>query len=164
MPWLAARAPAVGGVVTVSPLPSTRVIHPRFEAHHTPVATGTMTGEVQVTRVDNVGTRSAVTGKTEYADPVVIYTGPARIQETAADGVQSATIGDRNATRVSYLITIMRSAGVVLARDVVTVRNPKLGLNEVSFVVRNATRGTLLWETDLRCDLLIPTNAGSGPS
>lgn len=149
----------LSAVVTV-PLPSTRVIHPRFEAHHVPVATGTMTAVVRVLRADTVGIRDTETGVTAYALPAVIYLGPARIQERDVGRVDIRSSAGRVQTRGDYLITLSRWCPAVLVRDVVEVFNDADPTDRVSYEVKDAERGSLRWETDLGCDLVQPTNAG----
>jgi len=142
------------------PLPGTRVIHPRFEAHHAPVSAGAMTCHVRLLRPDTVGTRDDEAGRQLFADPAVIYVGPARIQARDVGRAQIRDVADRNLTRGDYLVVLLRQCPPALVRDLVEVVREADELDRVTYVVKEAKRGSLRWETDLGCDLMNPTNTG----
>lgn len=63
----------------VSPLPSTRVIHPRWASHHAPVAEGTMNATCTITNGAEGGGWEPDTGPSE-GTPTQTYTGRCLVQ------------------------------------------------------------------------------------
>lgn len=146
------------------PLPNARIIPAGWQAHHRPVVVTSMTATGQLRRPDLTGTRSTATGRTTFATPELIYTGPCRVQLRSTSGGSGTvvTVADHTTTRGDYLIVIPSTAPVALVGDRWTVtadpHNPALvGL---SFQVVFVAKGSLTWEQDLDCNLETPTARG----
>lgn len=146
------------------PFEGTRVVHPRFETHHAPVSTGAQTATVRGYRPDPIGVRDPDAGRTVYGAPTELYYGPARIQRRDVGRGDVRGGADHNTTKGDYLLVITHLPAIpLLVRDLFEVIDPRDPTNLVTYTVRDVARGSLRWETDLRCDLLLPTNAGGAP-
>lgn len=88
----------------MAPLPSTRVLHPRWAAHHAPVTEGTMNASCEITHGSTGGGWSPTTGATP-GTPTVTYTGRCRV---AYESTQA-----RDADAADQAITIL-TVGVAL--------------------------------------------------
>lgn len=76
------------------PLPSTRVIHARYAAHHRPTVAGTFNAECVITMPPAAaGTWSSTTGAVTETDAVVLFEGPCRIQAEPATTGQADAAG-----------------------------------------------------------------------
>lgn len=145
------------------PLPSTRVFHRDWEAHHRPVAEGAMTGSGYFTRASTDKVFNTTTGKSTYAAPTAVYGSaeepvPLRV---VRDGVDTTVaIGQREVTKRSYLVTVPVTAPELRAGDevhVVAAGDPHLPGEPLW--VTDVRFGTQVWERDLICDN-VPPQAG----
>ena len=87
------------------PLASTRVIHANWAAHHRPVAQGAMTAECTISSLGTLSGWDPVTGPTPALPPVVLYTGPCRVQSRVARAGEADAAG-QPVTRRPYLVAI----------------------------------------------------------
>lgn len=134
------------------PIPGSSPIHPRFVEHHRPVATGTMTADVVITRPGaGAGTFDPVTRKTTPPAATTTYTGPARVQ-TMLRVNQPVEFGGQQVSLHRYQVSIEWS-GVVRVDDAVTVTaasDPALvgrRLRVIDVIV-----SSLEWQRDLLCE------------
>lgn len=145
------------------PLPNTRLIHPRFEAHHRPVADGQMTAECVVTRPTSAGVFDADAGRTTYPPPARVYpavgdSGPCRILRQHSQPV-AADVGDRAVTVDNYRVTLPAGTSAQI-NDLVRVTacdgDPTLVGQEL--IVRDLAHASITWQRDLICDLYPATS------
>lgn len=153
------------GQVVAVPLKSTRVFHPQWERHHIPVAEGGMTGTIQILRPDLVGSRDKESGRTDFAEPTLIYEGPARIQAKRTGEPDINERGHQVVISGQYLVCVENDCPEVLVKDLVKVMALRQG--NASFVgqimdVIDATNGTHVWDRYLGCNLQQSQNRGNG--
>jgi hypothetical protein len=137
-------------------LPAAHVIPPDWEAHHRPVSSDAMATMVRVDRLDVTGVRDSVSGVTTFADPKVVYEGPARVH--AIGGNAAVLAADRVVTKGAYQVVLPADSDPAKVRDLVTVlacADPALvGL---WLAVVDTPRPGLVWERMYGCDLHEPT-------
>jgi hypothetical protein len=141
------------------PLPNTQVIPDNWEAWHEPVVIGTMTGAVRVLRPDFTGTRDGTTGRTVFAQPTLIYEGPARVQKRDIGEANIKMAADRIATLSPYLVVVGKACPLVMVRDRVLILAAGGDPDAVGVMldVTDVSRGTLTFERDISCTLYVPT-------
>lgn len=100
------------------PRPGSRVVHPRFEEHVRPTATGTMTATVTITRDGGPGVFDPATRKTAQLPDARVYAGPARVQ-TMLRVNQPVEFGGQQVSLHRYQVSVEWS-GVVRVDDTVT--------------------------------------------
>lgn len=140
------------------PLPNTRVIPVGWEAWHEPVAIGSLTGEIQVFRPDFVGVRDAGTGRTDFAEPELIYEGPARVQKRDIGEANIRLAADKVVSISPYLVVVGKACPMVLVRDRILIITDPGDPDAVGVVldVADVARGTLTFERDISCNLYVP--------
>lgn len=138
----------------MSPLPTTKVIHPGWSTHHQGTAAATMTGTCVITRAVAGETYDPDTGSTTPAEAAMVYEGPCRVQATGGTGSRSAgtlRAGQPTSTR-SYLVVIPVDSEVPAIGDRVTVEAPDdPWLTGKVLLVEGITGGTVLWQRNLSC-------------
>lgn len=144
------------------PFPGTSVIPGGWDAHHRLVAEGAQTSTGRVYRYNSEGVFNDATGKTAYHDPDPVYGtaeegAPMRI---VRDGVDTTIlIGEREVIKRSYIVTLPAAAPEILVNDMVVAEaasDPLLPGKEL--YVRDVRFGSQVWERDLVCDNVPPTN------
>lgn len=100
------------------PRPGSRVVHPRFEEHLRPTATGTMTADAVITRDAGPGVFDPITRKTVQLPDATVYTGPARVQ-TMLRLNQPVQFGGQQVNLHRYQVSI-EWTGVIRVDDTVT--------------------------------------------
>lgn len=144
------------------PFPGTRVFHEGWEAHHQPVAEGTMTATGAVWRHSSTKVFNEVTGKSEYPDPTAVYGEPDRApMRVVRDGVETTVmIGERQVVKRNYIVTLPAAAPEILVND--EIRVATAGADELlpgeSLWVLDPRLGSLIWERDLLCTNVPPAN------
>ncbi|MFG1846771.1 DUF6093 family protein [Micromonospora carbonacea] len=139
------------------PLPNHRLIHPRFESHHRPVSEAAMTVFGRLLRPSETGTRDPGTGTTTFPNPVLIYSGRARIRaNSGAQGVQA----DRIVAVGGYLLILPADTPVPHVRDVWVVDgcDGDPSLLGVRLRVVDVPRSGLSWQRNVGCDVEEPIN------
>ncbi|MDF5758612.1 DUF6093 family protein [Spongiactinospora sp. TRM90649] len=101
------------------PLPSTRVIGPRWSEHHRPAATGSQTAVVRITRTATDGTTG---GDGTWTPPArtTVYDGTARISPHTSEQ-RFVIVGDRRTVIRECIVAIEWDAAEVLIEDLVEV-------------------------------------------
>lgn len=96
----------------MSPLPHTRMIHPRWQDTNARTALGGMQARVRLSHPETLGTRNTTSGKTPVLPEQVYYEGPARLQ---VRGALSPAGGETNRRLVqgSYLLAVPVDVGDV---------------------------------------------------
>lgn len=103
------------------PLPSTRVIHDRWSAHHRPTATGAMTATCVITRAATAGT-TGLDGTWTPGPRTTIYTGACRAYPYTPVGGQKRVIsGERQTTQRGYRIQIEYDSPEIVIGDIVEI-------------------------------------------
>ncbi|GLY08267.1 DUF6093 family protein [Actinoplanes sp. NBRC 101535] len=103
------------------PLANTRMIHPRWQQHHTRLVTGGMEATVRVSRPETLGTRDPVSGRTPVVPARVYYEGPGRVQNRGGLSPAASEAGARLVTG-NYLVAVPVDLGdVPLVDDLVEV-------------------------------------------
>lgn len=133
--------------------PGSRVIDPRWSAHHRPVAVGTMTARCTIDRDgDGAPVWDDETGTWTKPDRVVLYTDmPCRVQQQKQP--QEASTGGEEVTTHDYLVPVPVSVvGVKVGHQVLVDACPDdLSLVGRRLTVTDVQRGSLVWERDLIC-------------
>ena len=137
------------------PLPGHPLIDPRMEGHYRPVASRALPCVVRLSRLDTVGVRDPHTGRTVFADPVVLYEGPGRVLHQGA-GAASVN-AERVVTVGTYLLFVPSTVtgpllGVV--GQVVSAPNPDLLALRLRVV--DTPHNSLSWQRVLGCDTETP--------
>ena len=139
------------------PLPSTRLIHPRFEAHHRPVADGQATATCRVERPAQQPVWDDVAGKNVYPPPTLLYDGPCRYQYLSAAG--QPVVADTTTPLADVRVTLPVGSVVYQANDLVTLTatatNPDLVGRTLA--VTAVSGSSISWQRDLVCQLRQPT-------
>jgi len=133
------------------PLPATRVIHPRFSAHHRAVAAGGHTGAVRITRPAAAGT-TGPDGTWMPPPVVVVYEGPASVSPRPTTQRAAMVQGERRIVLREYIVGIVWDAAVVAVDDLVEVTgaaDPLLA--GVVLRVADVQGGAEQWERMLVC-------------
>jgi hypothetical protein len=143
------------------PLPHTRLVHPAFVNHHRQTVAATFGATVKVSRPDLVGTRNATTGKTTFAEPALIYEGPARVQARNR-ATAPVPVADRIVTVGAYLLVLPDDAPAALLRDLVdVVEVPHAPVLEGSRLhIVDSPQADVAWQRNYGCDLYQPTAKG----
>lgn len=139
------------------PLPATRLIHPRFQTHHRPVAARQATA---VCRIERPSSRPTLwddtAGRHVYPPPRLLYEGPCRYQYQAAAG--QPVVADQPVPLADVRITVEVSA-TFQVNDLVTLieadGNPDL-LGR-TLTVTGVSGSSISWQRDLSCQLRQPT-------
>lgn len=136
-------------------LPNAQALHPRWEAHHRPVAEEFFTADIVIRRhTGEGGTFDPVTGQTTFPDPTTVYTGRARIQRMTQMEI-TRSIGDRQVVIRGATVSLPVSAAEVRIADEVQVqsyRDPNSGdphLLGRPLWVHDVRPGSMLWQRDL---------------
>ncbi|WP_433460696.1 DUF6093 family protein [Micromonospora sp. CA-248212] len=139
------------------PLPNTRLIHPRFEEHHRPVAERQATAECRVERPAQQALWDDQAGKNVYPPPELLYEGPCRYQYLSAAG--QPVVADTTTPLADVRITLPVGSVVYQANDQVTLTatatNPDLVGRGLS--VTAVSGSSISWQRDLTCQLRQPT-------
>jgi hypothetical protein len=139
------------------PFPGTRVVHRDFERHHRPIAEGTMTVGVVVTRAGTgPGTFDPDTGSNTGAARVDVAATEARIQPTAAAARQTVA-GDQVVTLRTYLVALPWNVAGVLVDDRVEVTSVAEADSDPDLLgtllrVRDVTKTSTQWQRTLVCE------------
>jgi hypothetical protein len=135
------------------PRPGSRVIPVGWEAHHRPVAEGTMTARCRITRAGaGQGTWNDTTKQYDPPTRQVVYeTLACRVQELSMPRVQEA--GQQRVSSRDYRVVVPITAAAVLINDWVEVTggDPTLDPSLIGrhLVITDVQRGSLTWERDL---------------
>ncbi|MEV0214291.1 DUF6093 family protein [Micromonospora sp. NPDC050695] len=139
------------------PLANTHLIHPRFEAHHRPVADRQATATCRVERPAQQAVWDDAAGKNTYPPPDVLYEGPCRYQHLSAAG--QPVVADTTTPLADVRITLPVGAVVYQINDLVTVTatatNPDLVARTLT--VTAVSGSSISWQRDLVCQLRQPT-------
>lgn len=135
------------------PLPTTRVVHPSWAAHHAPVAQGAMGATCEITNGSTGGGWDPVNGATP-STPIVTYTGPCRVQyEPTAP--RDADAADQAVIVRTVLVALPRAADRqqpgARVRITAVDANGHAALVGRTFTVEAANTSSLSWEQDLTC-------------
>lgn len=140
------------------PLPTTRLFHPSFEAHHRPVADGQATGTCRVDRPSSGTVWDDTTGTETPAPPTVVYDGPCRYQYQSAAG--QPTVADTPVPLADVRVVVPADGTEYRVNDVVTVlaapTNPDLVGRRLN--VQAVSGSSVSWQRDLYCQLRQPTS------
>lgn len=141
------------------PLPGSKVIPDGWEEHHRQVAEGAMTAECAITRGGAAtGTFDPVTGRTNYATPGGIYSGPCRVQ-AASRFALLAQAGEKPTTTRRYLVGLPLAAPPPNINDMVTVTAATdTAMVGLKMLVTDVLDGSLVWERDLVCEVYESTS------
>lgn len=136
------------------PLASTRVIHANWSTHHRPVAEGAMTAQCTITSPGTLSGWDPVTGPTAAIPPVVLYTGPCRVQANPSR-VGEADAAGQPITRRPYLLAIPAVSDdiPVTARVLITACTGDTHLAGKTFTVSDVVYASERFERDLTCIL-----------
>lgn len=119
-----------------------------------------MTATCVITRQATIATSPGwdnTTGRSVYATPTTIYTGPCRIQRAPSRG-QPTDIGARQVTARPFTVSIRSDAEPVQAGDVLKVTGATdPGMAGTRFTVTATHPGSLVWTQDLTCEQWQPT-------
>lgn len=139
------------------PFPTTKVIHPRWSAHHQPVAEGGMTCRLHIS-VPGAGpsTFDWTTGETTSPDPDVLYPLPGQpgIGRVQADfRAQDTEQGEQSTSVRRYLVAIPADAPAIPYAAVVTIDACDNDAQLVGrrFFVHDVTVASERFERDLIC-------------
>ncbi|MEV5211334.1 DUF6093 family protein [Micromonospora sp. NPDC053740] len=139
------------------PLPNTRLIHPRFEQHHRPVADRQATATCRVERPATQAVWDDEAGKNVYPPPVLLYVGPCRYQYLSPAG--QPVVADTTTPLADVRVTLSVGTVVYQANDLVTITatttNPDLVERTLS--VTAVSGSSISWQRDLTCQLRQPT-------
>jgi hypothetical protein len=143
------------------PLPNTRVVHRAFQAHHAPVAEAVMTATVSFVRPETTPgtpTFDEVAGRSIFAAPTDVYSGPCRLQRSPGVASKQPTVGDREVTIREYVVSLPVSVPLIKVNDIGTITacpdDPQLAGQQMR--VRDPRHGSILWQRDLLCELYPP--------
>lgn len=140
------------------PLPNTRLIHPRFEDHHRPVAAGQMTGTCRIERPStDPPTWDDTAGRDVQAPPTLLYDGPCRYQYLSPAG--QPIVADAETPLADVRITVPVPAVEYQDNDLVTMtastKNPDIADRKLT--VTAVSGSSISWQRDLTCQLRQPT-------
>lgn len=142
------------------PLRGTRVIHPRFQAHHQAVVAGQMTAECTITRTASTGTVPAfdeTAGRSVHPASVTVYSGPCRVQ-MQSDTSGNTEVGHRMVSSATCRVTIPYNADLMEVGDLVQVTaaadDPDLA--GLTLTVTGVHRSSIRWQQDLVCEMQPP--------
>lgn len=140
------------------PLANTKVIDPRFEEHHRPVAEGQMTGTCRIERPSpDPPTWDDVAGRDVYPPPELLYDGSCRYQYLSLAG--QPIVADAPTPLADVRITVPAGAVEYQVNDVVTMtgspKNPDIADREMTAQAVSAS--SISWQRDLTCQLRQPT-------
>jgi hypothetical protein len=149
------------------PLPNTRVIDPRWEQHHRPVANGGMTLRVQHLRPDVVGVRPEGADRTEFAPDALLYEGRGRVQHRQFDFASAKDQASRIVLAGQYVVSVPAEGPAAELGDLFKV----VGVYEMAdqgdadivsetFIVVDMARGSLTWQRDYGVELQPKANTG----
>lgn len=93
------------------PLASTRVIHPDWQAHHTPVAAGTRTGTCTITTGATGAGWNPTTGPTP-GTPTTVHTGTCRVEDLSRS-VNPRDVAGQGVTPFPYLVAVAVDAPTI---------------------------------------------------
>lgn len=141
------------------PLPKTRLIHPRFEQHHRPVADGQATATCRIERAAQHALWDDQAGRNVYPPPELLYEGPCRYQYLSAAG--QPVVADTTTPLADVRVTVPVGSVVYQANDVVTLTatatNPDLVVPPRTLSVTAVSGSSISWQRDLVCQLRQPT-------
>lgn len=138
-------------MVVLMPLPGTPVIHPRWNEHHRPTATATMTAECIITRQTNDGT-TAPDGTWTPGGSSTIYTGMCRVVPLIRPA-RIEIVGEAQETSRHYQVAIRYDAPEIGIGDLVDITLAvDAGLVGRKLRVIDVTYGTEQWQRNLLCD------------
>lgn len=133
------------------PLPTTRVIHPRWSEHHRPTATGTQTAECIITSRTGTGT-TAPDGAYTPAAATTIYTGVCRLNALPRIEPPRA-VGGAQETHHRYRVAITYDAAdIPIGASVHITMATDARLIGREFRVTSVAYGSEQWERVLTCD------------
>ncbi|MEV1013774.1 DUF6093 family protein [Micromonospora sp. NPDC049801] len=139
------------------PLLNTYLIHPRFEAHHRPVADKQATAECRVERPAQQAVWDDAAGQNVYPPPALLYEGPCRYQYLSPAG--QPVVADTTTPLADVRITLPVGAVVYQTNDLVTLTatatNPDLVGRGLT--VTAVSGSSISWQRDLTCQLRQPT-------
>lgn len=131
------------------PFPGSRVIHPRWEAHHRPVLETTWTATITFKRASGPPVHDPETGSTSQPTTTV-YSGPCRIQEHQISAHEADAAAQRittHAYQVSGPVEMnleLDDVGTVDASNDPTLVGRPLRVTDIQ-------RGSLLFQRDVTC-------------
>lgn len=137
------------------PLERSRVIPVGWEAHHRPVAEGTMTAKCRITRASTSnGTWNDATNQYDPPAREVVYeTLACRVQELSLPQVQET--GQQRVSSRDYRVSLPITALAVLVDDVLEVLGGDdtldASLVDRPLVITDIQRGSLTWQRDVIC-------------
>jgi hypothetical protein len=133
------------------PLPTSRVIDPRWSGHHRPTAAATMTAECVITRPTGGGT----TGPGGIWTPpaaATLYTGACRVQALATNE-RLLPRGDTTETHRRYLVAVAWDTADPAIGDLIAITasvDPHLTGKKLRVI--DIRYGAEQWQRDLICD------------
>lgn len=135
------------------PLPSTRVIHPRWAAHHQPITEDAMNATVTITHGATGGDWSFEDGE-QPGEAIVTYTGAARVVYVPTQARDADAVGQEITTR-RVVLGIPREVELQVRTAVVVVdavdANGPSWLAGRKLVVQSVGGSSLAWEQLLDC-------------
>lgn len=136
------------------PFDTTTVIPAGWSEHHRPVTEGAMGATIRLETPGN-STWDPITGATD-GTPVVVWTGPARVQQQATAPAARDAAGQL-VIATTYLVVIPQDAptpAVDTTTVVVTAVDANGDPDVVGrrLIVRSVETGSLTWERDLTCE------------
>nr|WP_297424783.1 DUF6093 family protein [uncultured Actinotalea sp.] len=136
----------------MSPLPGTRVVHPRWSGHHRPTTAGSRTATCTIT-TGGAGDWSPTTGPTA-GTATVVHTGTCRVQALNS-GANAVDAAGQIVVRRPYLVTIISDAPdiPVGARVRIDTCPNDARLIGKTLTVADPKYGSLRFDRDLLCDL-----------
>ncbi len=136
------------------PLPGTRLIHPAWAEHHTPVAAGAMTATCEI-RDPATATTSfdRATGQTLAVPGPAVYAGPCRVQALSRREQQVDAAG-QDVTAPPYMVELLPDAAEVGEGwpVLVTACQDDPQLPGRTLTVKQVVYGTQRWTRVLFCD------------
>ena len=144
------------------PFPSTRVIHPDWSAHHTPVASGTLSGQVVITEADTDDSWSPDTGPVPGSPGAVIYDGPFRAQQLQQNAADVKDGAGQLVSDLRYLLVLEGGTGRVPvgATAVVLLCPDDTALEGARFTTISTTYASHRWERDVYAVLDLTNQEG----
>lgn len=142
------------------PLPKTRLIHPRFEAHHRPLADRQMTAECVIVRPPSSGEAvfDETTGTSVLPPPTPVYDGPCRLTREPL-ATTTVVVADRTDHDARYRVVIPADAPLAQVGDIVTITrcDGDPGVVAGRLHVTDVPHGSITWQQDLLCTFHQPT-------
>lgn len=139
-------------------LPNTRVIHPRFEQHHRPVAAGQMTASCRIERPStDPPIWDDVAGLDVQPPPTLLYDGPCRYQYLSPAG--QPIVADALTPLADIRVTVPVPAVEYEVNDMVTMTGStnNSDITDRKLTITAVSGSSISWQRDLTCQLRQPT-------